>query len=149
MSFSTSSRNSTKPEKAASEIAKELKAEIDEIVDLKDRKMMFIGFLVSGMDAAKGNLTKIKYKKDASKFDLVIIGTPIWAGTLTPAVRTSLTRNKPKKVAFFCTCEGDGRKAFDEMQKLGKKPIATLIVSKKDLKEHSYGKIKNFCKRLL
>jgi flavodoxin len=133
--------------KAALQISRELRAQTDEIIDLKDRKMKIVGWLVSGRDASKGSLTEIKCKKDPSKFDLVIVGTPIWAWTLTPAIRTYLAIKKFKKVAFFCTCGGDSGKAFVEMQRLSKKPVATLVLSEKDLKG-SRVKVKEFCKRL-
>ena len=72
--------------KAALEIANKLGATADEIVDLKDRKRLIVGWLVAGGDASKGKLTKIKYEKEPTEFDLVVIGTPIWAWTLTAAV---------------------------------------------------------------
>ena len=69
--------------KAALAIAKEMNAKVDEIIDLKDRKMKIVGWLVSGRDASRGSLTDIKCDQDPSNFDLVVVGTPVWAWTVT------------------------------------------------------------------
>ena len=108
-------------------IAAKLHADIDEIVDQKNRSGI-IGWVLAGRDASKQSLTKITFTCDPSKYDLVVIGTPIWAWNATPAVRTYLTQNlnKIKKVAFFTTSGGDSPDktvAFLE-ELLGKKAIA-------------------------
>jgi flavodoxin len=110
----------------AVEIQKELKCDIDEIIDQRDRAGAK-GWLGAGRDASRKLLTEIKVKKDPAEYDLVIIGTPVWAWTVTPAVRTYLSAHKLKKVAFFCTCGGSGiETTFREMERLSKKPVATL-----------------------
>lgn len=60
---------------------------------------------------------------DAEKYGLVIIGTPVWAGTMAPPVRSFLAGYgdalKDKKLAFFSCCSGsDGTKATDRMRAL-------------------------------
>jgi flavodoxin len=134
--------------KVAEKISKNLNADIDEIID-KTNRQGIKGWIFGGRDALKNNQTKIEYKKDPSKYRLVIIGTPIWAATVSPAIRTYLTDNKFPRVAFFCTCGGKSGKAFEEMEKLSKKPIATLeLVDKKLGEEFCEEKIKKFCKEL-
>lgn len=133
--------------KVAEKISRILKADLDEVTDLKDRKRFIVGWFISGMDASKNKLTEIKYNKSPAKYDLVIIGTPIWAWTVTPAIRSYLKQNKIKKTAFFCTCGGKESKAFKEMEKLSRKPIATLAVKDREL-DSSDDKIKDFCRRL-
>ena len=91
--------------------------------------------------------TQIKYKKDPKKYDLIIIGTPVWAWTTTPAIRTYLTQNKPKKVAFFCTSGGSKGKVFEDMEELSKKPLATLDLVDKKINE-SMKTIQEFCQKL-
>lgn len=102
--------------KVAEAISKKLDAEIEEIIDLKDRKGV-IGFMTAGRDALKGSVTEIKPPaKDKNKYDLVIIGSPVWAGTLAPAVRTYLIDSKIKNAAFFGTFGSSGaNKTFEEM----------------------------------
>jgi flavodoxin len=132
--------------RVAEVISKNLNADIDEIKDLKDRTRRIIGWLVSGRDAMTKKLTKIKYSKNPSKYDLVIIGTPVWAWTVTPAIRTYLSENKFKKVAFFCTCGGQPGNTFREMKRLSKQPLAELdLIDKKLSKPDSRRKIKDFC----
>jgi len=126
--------------KVAEIIANKLEADIDEIIDTKERKG-FIGAITSLKDSF-GAETDIAFKKDPSKYDLVIIGTPIWMYTITPAVKAYLKR-KFKKVAFFCTCNSDRRiDAFKDMEKLVGRPIATLIVEK------GKGDINSFVKKV-
>ena len=95
--------------KVALELAKILKADIDEIIDLKNRSGL-IGWLKGGRDAMKEVLTDIKTSKDPSKYDLVILGTPIWAWNATPAARSYVAeyKDKIKKMALFTTSGSDG-----------------------------------------
>ncbi len=60
---------------------------------------------------------------DPEKYDRVIVGTPVWAGTMAPPVRTFLTQFadalKGKKLAFYSCCSGaDGSKAIEKMRAL-------------------------------
>jgi len=133
--------------KVGNKIAKILKADIDEIIDMKDRRGI-IGWFVSGKDASQGNPAQIKNKLNPEKYDLLIIGTPVWAWTITPAIRAYLRKynlkGKKPKIAFFCTCGGNSSKTFTEMQALSKKPLASLVVSDKKL-VCSDKEIKEFC----
>jgi len=133
--------------KAAEIISRNIGADIDEVTDKKNRKKI-IGWLMAGKDAAGKKLTEISYKKDPEEYDIVVIGTPIWSWTVTPAIRTYLAVNKLRNVAFFCT-EGSsgGKKAFKEMQRISKKPIATLELTDKKI-DDSREKIKGFCEKI-
>ena len=108
--------NNTK--KIGEEIAKNLKADSDNILDKKNRKGIF-SYFIAGKDALFKKLTKIENKKDPSKYNLVIIGTPIWVGS-------KQTR------------------AFKEMEKLSKKPVAVLELNHKTIKNPKE-KIREFC----
>jgi flavodoxin len=110
-------------------IAQKLHADIDEIVDHTDRSGIK-GWIMGGRDAVKRSLTEITVTKDPADYDLVVIGTPVWAGPATPAFRTYIAqyKNKIKKVALFITSGGDGpRKAVDLLEDvLGKKCLASV-----------------------
>jgi flavodoxin len=144
---------SGKTEEVAKEISKNLNADLDKIIDKKKRKGIF-GWLSAGRDAMKENITEIEYKKNPKDYDLVIVGTPTWASTITPAIRTYLTKNKFKKIAFFATAsEIDGTETFKKMEALSKKPIAILEMEKKDFKKGEIKiweikKIKEFCEKI-
>jgi len=127
-------------------ISKLLNADMDEIIDKTDRSGIK-GWIFGGRDAMKEKDTEIKYKKDPSKYDLVIIGTPVWAFTLTPAIRNYLGANKMKRVAFFCTHGGSPGKTLAEMENLSKKPVAVLGIKDKEINSSDI-QIKNFCKIL-
>jgi flavodoxin len=88
--------------RVAEDLAKNLKADIDEIIDLTDRSGIK-GWFLAGRDAMKEYLTEIKTSKNPKDYDLVIIGTPVWAWNTTPAARTYVTKfkNQFRKVAFF------------------------------------------------
>jgi len=133
--------------KVGEKITNNLDADMDQIIDLKDRDRKIIGWLIAGKDAGTKNLTQIKHRADPSKYDLVIIGTPVWAWTVTPAIRTYLSENKLNKVAFFCTCGGQPGKTFAEMESLSKKPIDVLMIEDKEL-DHSDEAILKFCQGL-
>ena len=111
-------------------IAQKIGADIEEIKDTVNRSGA-VGYLRSGRDAMKKRLTKLEpLERDMADYELVIIGTPIWAWNLSAPVRTYITEQKDKfkRVAFFCTMGGSGdKRAFSEMEKLiGRKPEATL-----------------------
>jgi flavodoxin len=68
------------------------------------------------------------YQFDANAYDVIILGTPIWAGTFAPPLRTFLRDNKleEKRVALFACCSGGGtEKGF--MQMGNQMPRATVI----------------------
>jgi flavodoxin len=124
--------------KIALELPKLLKADVDEIIDEKNRAGA-LGYIIAGKDAMTKKLTKIKIRKNPKDYDLVIIGTPNWGGNIAPAVRTYLTGNKLKKVAFFCTHGGESEgKTFQELELLSKKPLATLSLKTKEVVQDNY-----------
>ncbi|MFA5032027.1 MAG: flavodoxin [bacterium] len=140
--------------KVAETIASTLKCDMEEIVDMKSRKGLW-GWIMSGKDATQNNLTTIKETtKSPDSYDLIIIGTPIWASKMTPAVRTYLSKNKEKikNIAFFCTMGGSNAgNAFKDMEVfIGKQPIKTLELSAKEVAQGTYvQKVKDFTVEIL
>ncbi|MBT3406781.1 hypothetical protein HN419_06505 [Candidatus Woesearchaeota archaeon] len=140
-------------EKVAQTISENINCDIEEIIDLKDRSGA-IGYLKAGKDAMKKVETDISISdKDPSRYDCVIIGTPVWAFTMAPAIRTYINQNKDrfKKVAFFCTEGGSGHeKTFKDMEELTKKkPITTLFLLTKEVsKEQHINKTQEFVEKI-
>ncbi len=140
--------------RVAQDLAAKLNADTEEIIDKRDRKG-FINWFKAGRDAMKKYLTEINaIKKNPKNYNLILIGTPIWAGDMTPAVRTYMTqfKNDFKNVAFFLTA-GSSKfdKTFMSMEELsGKKPVATLGFSSQDLKNKEIyeNKLKQFVDEL-
>lgn len=128
--------------KLAEAISGGLGCDVEEIIDTKDRSGAK-GYLIAGKDAMTKSMTEIKASlKDPAFYDIVIIGTPVWAFTMAPAVRTYLNKNKGriKKTAFFCTQGGaGGKRAFKEMEDAsGKKPQAVLEIREKEVLKGAY-----------
>jgi flavodoxin len=89
----------------AETIAAELGSDIEEIVDLKSREGK-MGWMSATRDASSEKETQfVPTKKNPNDYDLLIIGTPVWAFNLTPAIRSYLKNNdlSGKKVALFFT----------------------------------------------
>jgi flavodoxin len=139
--------------RVAEEIKNSLDCDMEEIIDTKNRSGP-IGYMKSGRDASSGKLTVLKdLTNDPSQYDLLIIGTPLWAWHVATPVRTYIHQNHEKfsKVAFFCTAGGksfDG--AFKDMQELsGLAPIETLGVREKEIKNGSYqSQVAEFVKKI-
>jgi len=125
--------------KVAEALARELGADLEEIVDRKPRGGA-ARFVVAGKDAALKRATGIEEPgRDPASCDLVVVGTPVWAGTMSCAVRTYLLREKERlpKVAFFLTTGRSGAdRTFRHMAEVcGKAPEATLGLRAKEVRK--------------
>ena len=130
--------------------------EVEEIVEAKNRSGIR-GWLGAGGDAMAKRATPIDLvKADPAAFDLLAIGTPVWAWTVSAPVRTFCESHgdKAKQVAFYCTMGGSGDKgAFKAMEALcGKTPVATLALIdrhvKKDDEEKFHAKARAFAEKI-
>jgi flavodoxin len=93
-------------------------------------------------------------RNDAALYDLVVVGTPVWARNMSGPVRTYLEQNKNKfkSVAFFCTYGGSGsEKALKTMEKLcGMPAVGKLDILERDVKSTEYAAdVKRFAAKLL
>jgi len=137
--------------RVAEAIAERLKADIEEIRDVRSRSGV-LGLLRSGYEALAGKLPEIQQvSRSPDEYDLVLIGSPVWVGRLSSPMRSylALYGRSIKQTAFFCTCKNDEGKVFKEMEALSKKPITTLCIREKEVKSGEYaGKIEEFAKAL-
>lgn len=88
---------------AAETIAAELGADMEEVVDLKNRQGK-LAYMSCGRDAMNGKETDIaETKRNPADYDFIVIAQPVWAWSPTPAIRTYLNKNNlsGKKVALF------------------------------------------------
>jgi flavodoxin len=113
-------------------LAKMLSADLEEICDCTDRRGG-LGYMRCLTDSwLKRAAEIVPAGRDAGQYDLVVVGTPIWAGAVCAPVRAYLLENRWKfrHVAFFCSLGGLGSQgAFDEMRALaGKAPVAQCKV---------------------
>lgn len=134
-------------------ISRVLGSDIEEIVDTKDRSGL-IGWLSAGRDAFLKEPAVIKkMKMNPSKYKVIIIGTPTWSFTITPAIRAYIAKygRRFRKVAFFCTNDGTSpKRIFRTMEELcGKKPLASLHVLKRGVKSGIYyEKVKKYTRSI-
>lgn len=137
----------------AEKIAEHLDAETCEVVDKKKRKGRFV-ILTGGYAALKNKLTNIEVSKPIDNYDFIIIGSPVWAGKITPAIRTFITKNdfSGKQIACFVTLGGDKpEKAIENMKEALQPhtPLATLgIIDDLKNQEESEQQIMEWCQEI-
>ena len=123
--------------KLAEMISSALGAESEEIRDQSNRTGI-LGYLRSGKEAVLGHTTPIDASdRDFTGFDVVIVGTPVWASSVSSPVRTFLGKQPAKlsRVAFFCTMGGSGSgSTFRQMEQIcGRAPVATMAASQREM----------------
>jgi hypothetical protein len=116
----------------ASTLAGMLCADLEEICDLTERHGVS-GYLRCLADSWRRRPAQVvPAGLDTAQYDLVVVGTPVWAGAVSAPVRAYLLENRSKfrHVAFFCSFGGLGSQtAFDEMRALaGQAPVTQCKV---------------------
>jgi flavodoxin len=119
-----------------------LKCDLEEITEPKPRTG-FLGYIRSLLEGSCKRVSRILPKKhEVSSYDLVIIGTPVWAWSLSSPVRAYLmaTANQLREVAFFCTLGGNGSEsAFAQMTAIvGKEPRAACAITQREVLSENY-----------
>ena len=117
----------------------------------------FKKFFWGGKSAVMGETPKLEpYNFDASKYDQIIFGFPVWAGNITPPLRTFIRDNDltGKRVAAFACQSGAGaEKAFAKLKAaLHRDSLEAeliLIDPKAKPDEKNEQKIREFCSLLL
>lgn len=137
----------------AQQLATKLAAQTLAIEDVRSRAGM-LGYVRSALEAMHGTLPEIVPSTvDLSRYDLVVLGTPVWAGHASSPMRRFLddhARELPR-VAFFCTMGGSGADgALREMRVLaGKQPDAVCVLVDRDIVDDSYHRtLDEFAERL-
>lgn len=109
--------------RVARDLAARLNADIESIVD-RSHGVGFAGYLVAAYHAYRRAPAPIgAMQRDPSGYAVTVIGTPVWVGQMTPAVRAYLQRMKGRsgKVAFFITSGGtDIEKVIPSLEAEGK-----------------------------
>lgn len=138
----------------ANKIADHFGSDIEEIRDKRNRSGKF-GFLRSGFEAIIGGKTEIEQcNLSPVDYDLVILGSPVWARNLPPAIRTFLKKYdlSNKKIALFNTNESDeSQNNFETMKELAGKSdtVGELVVSKVSTnKDNIENKVIEWCKKI-
>lgn len=123
--------------KVAQAIARASGADLEQIRDARPRRGLW-GWIRSAREAMKAIPGDIRPpRRDPANYDLVVLGSPVWASHVSSPMRAYLDRsagNLPQ-VALFVTEGGSGGpKALAEMSALaGQQPLATLELREKEL----------------
>ena len=140
--------------KAAEALAGLLGAELEELRERGVNRSGVIGYLKAGRDALRKNAVELEpAAHDPAAYDRVVLGSPVWAFTLCPAVRAyaAAQAGAIRKAAFFCTHGGGGAaKTFTEAAALLGRPLeATLELRDKAVDRGEAGaELAAFAKRL-
>lgn len=128
-------------EKLAQELQQTMRCDIQQLTDKTSRSGWWNYFL-AGRDALFKKTTQIEPEiKNLELFDIIIIGTPLWCGTIPPAIRTFLrqSRSKIKRLAVMALSGSGGQqRVLDDIeQEYGKAPVASLFLSEEEFKSGS------------
>lgn len=126
----------------AEALAAELKCDAEEIIEAESRTG-FLGIMRSLIEAARQRPGQIvPARHNPSSYDLVVIGTPVWAWSVASPIRAYLMENGKHlpQVAFFCTLGHRGSEStFAQMQDLaGKVPRAKAAFKTRDVAAGSF-----------
>jgi len=126
----------------ALEVAARCGADVEQIRDPTTRTGMF-GFVRCAYEAIRERLAPIAPAAvDVSRYDLVVLGTPVWASNVSSPMRSFVQVHaaKLKRVALFCTQGGSGGpKVLQQLAALcGKTAVATLVLREADIKGARY-----------
>ncbi|MCL2068043.1 MAG: NAD(P)H-dependent oxidoreductase [Treponema sp.] len=96
---------------AAKQIQSRFNADIVQIEVLNEkRRSGFAKYFFGGFQAFSGIKPALKpYSFDPAAYDLIILGTPVWAGSPAPAMKSFLSKTKisGKKICLFM-CHAGG-----------------------------------------
>lgn len=140
--------------KVAEAIKEQLACDIEEIISIKDR-LGAMGLIISGKEATFKTLADIKpIEKNPANYDLVIIGTPIWAGNISSPIRGYIEKYKTgfKNISAFCTMGGDNTNlCFNEIEKIcDKNLVAKLSVKAKEVNTTELArKVNSYCAEII
>lgn len=121
----------------AQALAEALDADIDEVV-LRNRRGP-LGFLRALIDNLTHAEPAVSSKRDPANYDLVVVGSPVWAGGVASPLRSYLLQfgGVLKQVAAFCASGSGGDQAqwFEEVERLtGRRLVRRLSVSQDEVR---------------
>lgn len=154
--YSLSGNTRRLAETVAEVLRRHVEVDVEELVEIGTREGVVRGFLGTGRDALlRRKAAVIPIRSDLSNYDLVLVGTPVWAWSMCGAVRSFLHMHASglKQVAFFLTTGGVGiERTFKRMEEMcGKAPLATLGVTERELKrfEGVQARVETFVEQLV
>ena len=114
--------------------------------------------LWGGKSAVMGETPELEeYEFDSSKYDYIIFGTPVWASSITPPIRSFIKENieelKDKKIGLFICFMGGGadkaKEKFKECVGINELNAELILIDPKDKKtDEKDSKIEEFCETI-
>ena len=105
---------------AAKTIAETLKADVLKLELVKSISSTgFSRFFWGGKQVVMKEAPELRpFSQNPAAYDLIILGTPVWAGSYAPALRTffKTTPLTGKRLALFCCYANNAGKTFDAMK---------------------------------
>lgn len=128
--------------KVATALAGTLGADFEEIRENRERAGIW-NYLRSGYDALTGRLPELQPgTHDPSQYDLVLLGTPVWAGRPSTPMQAYVAANRGKfrQAAFFVTLGGSGaERTFNRLATAtAMQPVATLAITETQMKSGAW-----------
>ena len=119
--------------RVAEQIAKRIQCDIFDIQERHPRSGLS-GYLRSGFEMLTGHEPALQeHGYEPSRYALVILGTPVWAGRVASPVRAFLSHHPlgEARMAAFCTYGGNGAdKALDGLTRLvGKAAVSRVALT--------------------
>ncbi|WP_295603243.1 flavodoxin [uncultured Methanobrevibacter sp.] len=125
--------------KLAEKIASETNADIEEIRP-KVNYQGKLGYIRGGKDAMSEKIIDLEEMAyDPKDYDVVYVGGPVWASKAANPLISYLNNNDFNNVKFFLTAGKSGfESSFKQMEKYSKKPLKTLQLTTKEVKQDNY-----------
>lgn len=105
----------------ADAIAAEIKADLLELKPVTDIGTTgFMKYFWGGRQVVRKMKPELaSFNKDPQNYEMLFIGTPVWAFTFTPALRSFFDKVKlnNKKIALFCCHGGTPAKTIENMKR--------------------------------
>jgi len=121
----------------AQSIAEAVNADLAEVELVKPLPTGFMRFVVGGFSAVLKLKPAIQpLDVDPNAYDLIFVGTPVWANNFAPALRTFFQEHpvSGKVAALFATCKDDASRSLDDLSGTlsGNKVLTKLGLSNKE-----------------
>ena len=146
-------------EYVAKNISEKIEADLIKIVPKKAYPDSgFRKFIWGGKSAVMGETPKLEeYEFDSTKYDYIIFGTPVWASSFVPPIRTFIKENKEKLngkkfAVFVCYSGGGAEKVIEKLKTYLEidsfEAVLVLIDPKEKQIDENINKIEEFCKKI-
>jgi flavodoxin len=139
-------------EKVVKKLHESIEGDIEQIKESTSRKGI-VGWLKTGGSNAKREATEIhETNYDPAEYDLVILASPIWAGTISSPMRSYILKNRDKleQTAIFITNDsGAVETAFSEVHELlQSKPLVESSLQRSKMKAEFESTVTSFVAKI-